>query len=321
MTLEELIAKVKEDASFRKQIVVWATGTEEGKEILDNYAKTEFEKNVKETIAKIHSDYDNDIFEILGERKQGDQKTYDFLKERLKELKELRGASKDDKDAKTKELQTKLKEAQDSGSINEHWKKLYDEALLKWEAREKELTETIAQKETDYHNTQVLSEITAAKAGMKFKDGIPEEAVTAMFKVNEDKILKNAKLVDGKVVFHKEDGTPWLNKEYKPVSAKEILSEVFGAMIDDGTGSGGSGNAGGGAPPKLEAGKIVTTGEGDNAKKKLVLDKSTFSTKVEFNKQAEKALRNQGITADSPDYNKLLDDAYTEYGVSELDFQ
>lgn len=321
MTLEELIAKAKEDPAFRKQVAVWASSTDEGKEIMDSFSKVEFEKNVKEVVAKIHTDYENDIFEALGERKKGDEKAYEFNKRFLTELKELRGKQGDDKDAKIKELQTKLKEAEDGGEINGHWKKIYDEALAKWEAKESEYKTTIEAKESEFSTTQIRSEIASARAGIKLKDGIPDEAVEALFKVNEDKILKHAKLVDGKVVFHKEDGSPWMNAEFKPVNASEVLKEVFGTMIGDGGNGGGTGGAGGGAPKTLEVGKIVTTGEGENAKKKLVLDKSTFSTKVEFNKQAEKALRAQGVKADDKEYNELMLGAYEEYGVSELDLQ
>lgn len=321
MTLEELIAKAKEDPAFRKQVAVWATSTDEGKEIMENFSKVEFEKNVKEVVAKIHTDYENDIFEALGERKKGDEKAYEFNKKFLTELKELRGKSGDDKDTVIKELKQKLKEAEDGGEINGHWKKIHEEALAKWEAKEAEYKTTIETKENEFSTTQIRSQIASARAGIKLKDGIPEEAVEALFKVNEDKILKHAKLVDGKVVFHKEDGTPWMNAEFKPVNATEVMKEVFGTMISDGTNSGGTGGAGGGAPTKLKGGEIVTTGEGENAKKKLVLDKSTFSTKVEFNKQAEKTLRAQGVSASDKEYNELLMGAYEEYGVSELDLQ
>lgn len=318
MNLEEIVAKAKEDDNLRKQLVAWLPKTTEGKELLDNYFNSEFEKKIGDKVSEIHTSYDNDIFEILGERKKADQKTYDYVKNLVTELKELRTAKGEGNENKVKELQAKIKELQDSGSVNEHWKKIYNEAVSKWEAKEKEYKTQIEEQETKYRTTQVEGALKSALGSLKFKQGIPQEAIDALIKVNEESILKHAKVIDGKVVFHKDDGTPWLNEEYKPISAQEIVKGFLKTMIDDGS---SEGNAGGGASPKINQGKIVTTGEGDNAKKKLILDTNSFSTKLEFNKVAEKALRSQGITASDKEYNELLDQAYEEYKVSDLEFQ
>ena len=137
-----------------------------------------------------------------------------------------------------------------------------------------------------------------------------------MIKVHREEILKNAKLVDGKVVYHKPDGSPLLNKEYKPITSEEIWKEKLGALIDNDTRT-----KGGSADTNFESGKIIRTGEGDNATQKLVLDKSKFSTKVEFQKLAESVLRKKGIPVGSKDYEDLLLTAYKEYEVDALELQ
>lgn len=319
MTLEEIIAEAKEDENFRKQLVGWAANdTVEGKELLTNFANVEFDKKIGDKVSEIHNGYDNDVFEILGQRKKAEQKSYDFVKEIALELKELRSAKPSDKEAKIKELQDKLKEANDSGSLNEHWKKIYEEALGKWTETENSLKKSIQDKEVEFNSNRIISELKSSLGALKLKEGIPQEAIDAMVKVNEEKILKTAKVIDGKVVFHHEDGSPWMNEEYKPISSNGVIKSFLGAMIDDGA---SQNKGGGGASTRIENGKIIKTGEGDNAKDKLVLDKASFSTKVEFNKLAEQTLRNQGITADNKNYTKLLDDAYVEYEVSKLELQ
>lgn len=319
MTLAEIIAKLKEDAEMRKALLVWsANETDEGKEFMTNFFNAEFDKKIGDKVSEIHTSYDNDVFEVLGQRKKTDQKTYDFVKELAAELKELRASKGTGNDAKIKELEGKIKELTESGSVNEHWKKIYDEALQKWNASEQELNDKLAQNEQEFRSNQVKTEIKSALGSVKMKEGIPQEAVDAMVKLNEEKVVKHAKIIDGKVVFHKEDGTPWMNEQYKPITAGEIVKTLLGTLIDEGT---GGGQGGGGASTKIKPGEIVKTGEGDNATEKLVLDKASFSTKLEFNKVAEKALRSQGIAVGDKNYNKLLDEAYAEYGVSELELQ
>jgi len=68
----------------------------------------------------------------------------------------------------------------------------------------------------------------------------------------------------------------------------------------------------------LKDGKLVTTGTGDNATEKLVLNAGSFSTRVEFNEVAAKALTELGIAVSDKRYNKLMDGAAKEYEVSKL---
>lgn len=319
MTLAEIIAKAKDDKDFRKSIVVWAKDTEEGKEILSNFSEAEYEKKVKDKISEIHTGYDNDIFEVLGQKKKGEQKSYDFVKELAGELKELR-EKKDslDSNEKVKELQAQIKKMQNDGSVNEHWKDIYDKALAKFEQEKEELIGKLESKEKEYLGAQVSSDLMAGKAGLSFMEGLPKEAIEAMIKVHESTILENAKIIDGKVVYHKEDGSPWMNKDtYKPVTAEDIWREKLGTVISNDQ---PGGNKGGGAKPNLSSGSVVDTGTGDDTKK-LVLDRKAFSTKLEFNTLADETLRKQGVAVGSKEYKEMISNAYNEYEVSELDLK
>lgn len=318
MTIEEIIAKAEQDSDFRNKLVSWsANKTDEGKELLKNYADAEVEKQIKTRISEIHSAYDKDVEEVLGVKKKEDQKTYDFIKELLGELKELRAKGAGEGSEEVKKLKIKIKELEDSGSDNALWKKRYEEVVEKAGKDAEKHANELKAKDEQFVKTQIESEIRSAVSSLKFKADFPKEAIDALISVNTEKMLKNAKLVDGKVIFVGEDGSTKLNEQYKPVTTIDEAKVLFGSMIDDGTGN----DKGGGGAPRTVGGKIVTTGEGDNATKKLVLDKETFSTKYEFQRVASDALRKQGISATDKDYQTLIDSAYEEYGVSELELQ
>ena len=117
------------------------------------------------------------------------------------------------------------------------------------------------------------------------------------------------------MIYYKEDGTPWLNGEYKPITAQEIWEDKLGSIVQ----KEGQQQRGGNAPTGSKVGDIITVGEGDNATSKLVLDKNAFSTKYEFNQVVEKSLKAKGIPVGSKEGNALQDAAYAEYGVKDLE--
>ncbi len=318
MTLEEIKEAMRKDPALNKAVVIYSTETTEGKSILKNFADAEFEDRIKPKIAELHQAYENDIFEAIGERKKGDQKAYDFLKEVLGKYKELKDAKPEEKDAKIKELNEEIKKMKDDGSHNSHWKQTFEEARESFEKKEKELKETIETMKNEQLSSSVGTDLTLGRGGLKFMDGLPQEAIDAIIATNEGSIKANAKIEDGKVVYYKEDGKPWLNKEYKPITAQEIWAEKLGSVLSKET---DVTKKGGGATPNLSTGKIIKTGEGDNAKTKLVLDKGAFSTKKEFNELVTNTLKGQGIAVGTKEYNDFYDEAYKEHEVSELELK
>lgn len=83
---------------------------EEDETFINNYEKTVLPNKVKEladkqtsdAIKEVHNRYDNDLFELTGERKNHDEKTYAFLKRKLTELKESSVHGKIDEVTKNK---------------------------------------------------------------------------------------------------------------------------------------------------------------------------------------------------------------------------
>lgn len=317
MTLDEIKKAVETNPTLQKEIAVWASATTEGKELLTNFSKLEVEKAIKDKTAEIYTNIDNDIFGILGERKANDQKTYDFLKKIAEQYKELKDkADKLNDNDKIKELEAKIKEFENKGEINDYWKDIHNKAAEKWEQEKKEIEGKLLEKEKEFFEATIVADLKTGLASLKIKEGMPQEAVDALIEVEKAKILKGAKIVEGKPTYYNEDGSPITNNEHKPATPKEIWQERLKGLID--TGDGTTGNAGGGAKPTIEGGKVVKTGEGDSTKFQLKLNKGEFSTKVEFHNLATKALKEGGLIVGSKEYKQALDDAYAEYEVGKM---
>ena len=313
MTLEEIIAAINEDSTLVDGIVSFANSTDKGKEVLNNFANTEFDKRVGDKISELHNRYDDDVFAITGTRKKTNQKSYDFVKEKMAELVELQKTKPNETEA-IKALKLELKAAKESGASNEFYKGKLDESNIAHELKVSELEGKIATDQETFKQYNVINDLTKGRTGMKFHEGIPEEAIQAMIDLNQNQVVTNAKIENGKVVYYNEKGEPWLNDEFKAATAKEVNLKMLGKIIDNSIVPGG-----GGASQSGNTGKVVKVGTGDKAKDKLVLDGSTFSTRTEFNKVGEKALKAQGIAVSDKRYNTLIDEAAVEHKVSELE--
>ena len=317
MTLEEILKGLGEDKTLIKGVLAFVNGTEQGKEVLSNFAKIEVDKAIAEKTAEIYTGIDNDLFEVLGKRKSNDQKTYDFVKGLATELKELKDKGGKGNETRVKELEKEIKELQASGSVNEHWKKIHDESVSKWDAERNDYESKIKNSQETILRDKVMFDLEKGLKGLSFIEALPKEAVESMIQVQREKLMKGAKFVDGKVIYHDAEGKPIMNKEYKPSSSNEIWGTELNSIIKP-----IEQQAQGGKAPKTSSfGSLVKTGKGDTAEVKLVLDKSKFGTKVEFNTLAEKTLLSQGLTRGSKEFNQAIDGAYKEYEVDNLELR
>jgi len=166
-------------------------------------------------------------------------------------------------------------------------------------------------------NSQVLqtnleNDITAGLNGIKFNESLPETVVQAMINQAKGSLVANAQIIDNKIVYHDAQGKPIRNLQHEYASASDLLKESLKDILAVDK------QPGGGAPPSGK-GEVVTVGTGDSAKQKLVLDKSAFSTKVKFQEVAEKAMLETGLTRGSKEWKSVIDEAYVEYGVKDLE--
>jgi hypothetical protein len=312
MTLEEVLKYVKENEGDITAIITEIQKTSKGEEFLNDHANAHFEKEIKPRIAKIYGDFEDDWFEITGERKPEGVKTYDWFKDKAKELKGLKDDKGGDKDDKIKTLESTIEQLKKEGGQNDYWKKTHEEAVSKFEEKEKDYKSTIENLQTSQTENQVKSFLDSGLSKLEFS--VPQEAVDALKQVHSTNILGNAKIIDGKVVLHDKDGNPMLNSHYKPMTAEDFWKDKLSSVIK-------KPNQGGGGAPAGNKGDIITTGEGDDAKKRLVLDKAQFNSKRDFTETAGKFLIEKGVERNSKEWNQLIDGAYQDYGVKDLPIQ
>lgn len=188
---------------------------------LDNFAKTEVEKRIGEEISKVHSQYDNDAFEILGERKAGNEKTYNFLKRKLKELKDAAGSSQVHLDH-IKQLEDDLKNKSGDEQLKkdyEQLRKTYNDDKQSWDTKTQEYIRS-------QEAMQVEIQLDNAIPKLKFSDKIPETVRDVMIRSAKAKLLQSGKIVDKQLIFLDKDGATLRNKNnaLNPFTAEEMLT-------------------------------------------------------------------------------------------------
>ena len=307
MNIKEVTDFLSTDKEALTGVIAHIQTTDEGKELLTNHANAHFEQEIKPRLAKVYSDLDNDILTTLGEARPNEVKTYEFIKQKMGELKTLKAGK--GSNTKVKELEAQIETLKKEGGQSEYWKKTHEEAVSKWDTERTGFETKLTELQKEQLNTQVRSFLNSGLSGLEFS--VPQEAVDALKQVHSNSIINHAKVIEGKVILHKEDGTPMLNDQYKPITPKEYWETKLASVIKKPA-------QGGGAAPTDNKGNIITVGEGDAATKKLALDRSEFSTRSEFYNKAAEVLTAQGVAKESEVWNKLIDGARKEYEVSKL---
>lgn len=314
MKLEDILKALGADSTILKGVLEYVLKTPDGAEALTNYSKPLIDKAIGEKTSEIYNAIDNDLFEALGARKKGDQKTFEFIKEIATAYKTLKDKPETDKELTDKiaELTTKLQQAEEKSKGSEDWHNKYLSALNDWEKKSEEFTKQIADLNIKGLESLVAADLAQGLAGLRFNPAIPKTLIDVTLEKIKQDVLKTAKVVDGKVVYYNEDGTEKRNGLYKPISAKEIYETELKDVILTTT-------VGGGAAPKTETQGITTIGEGDSAKKRIDLDPTKFSTKLDFAKHIEEKLLESGIERNSKDWVDLTQTAREEYGVDKME--
>lgn len=312
MELSEIIKVATEQPELLNGLTEFVTGTDHGKGVLENYAKAEFDKRIGDEISKVHTKYDEDMFEVLGERRGQDQKTYDFIKEKVKALKET---SSPESSKKVKELEAELKKMRETGEASSHWKSIHEESVQKWNTERQEWESKYTELEARERSGTINGDLSKGLAGLKFIASIPSSAMQTIIDSKKEAIIKSAKIVEGKVVYLKEDGTPFLNAQYANANANEIWQELLKDFVDS------NGGKGSGADEKIKT-EVGGFKRGTDGKvTSFDIEKSSFTTKEEFTKRIKEVATKAGIAYGSTDYNNLMKEAYDRHEVSKLPVQ
>lgn len=317
ITVEAITAALTEKPELVNDLAPVLLETDKIKEVIGNKAEAIYKEKITGEVSQIHSQYDKDMEEILGEKpgqlEDGSkQKTYDKIKGLYSELKDLRG-QKDSlsKDAEVARLKTEINDLKTNGP-GAHWEETFKKEREKWLEEKNSLNSRLSELSTNMVDSKKRTDIEAGLRGFKFKSEVPETARQALIDLAINKMVKNSKVEEGKVIYLDDSGAQINDNEYKPESAKGILSNLLKEIIQTKDQGGG-----GGAPTKVVGSIESVTVEGTNTQR-LALNPTDFKTKSDFVNKAEEALLASGIARGSDDWDKLKNEAYQRYGVQNM---
>ena len=272
---------------------------------IETLSKNDEDAVIGGRFSEVYRQMDSTIEKATGIKRNGDEKTYNYLE---RAAKEFAGKYADYDSLKTKvgELEQKIATGGDAAL-----KAQLDSVKGELEAAKGEyatLKATYEKEKGDNArallNFKIDSEIARAKDGLKFKSSLNEAVMTTLVSQAIGNIkAKNPSFEDRggvqTLVFRDAEGKPLLNAENKlnPYTAKELLTKEFEKMdiLEKSPAKGA-----GGEPPKPSA------------------TISGATTRIEALTAIEKMLSERGISKTSLDYQREYDKLCEEYKVSDL---
>lgn len=277
-------------------------------------------KIIGQKIGELHGQYDQDVMAVAGVEKNQGEKSYDYVKRVLGDLKAKAGSS----EKLTGEIQTlkgtiadyeaKFKAGQGNEALAQKLKdaegKLtqlqgqYDTDKAAWQEKEANFA-------TDRNNYMMDVEFAKATAGLKFKSEYPESVQKTLLNAAKETILTGNKVdwIDngngGKaMVFRDNKGDIVRNPENKlePMTAGELINKQLKDVLDLGKQQrgGGTGNPTGG---KTDVDLVDLAGA---------------TTQVEADELIGKYLMQKGLTRGSAAFADEQKKIRTENGVDKL---
>ena len=272
---------------------------------IETLSKNDEDAVIGGRFSEVYRQMDSTIEKATGIKRNGDEKTYNYLE---RAAKEFAGKYADYDSLKTKvgELEQKIATGGDAAL-----KAQLDSVKGELEAAKGEyatLKATYEKEKGDNArallNFKIDSEIARAKDGLKFKSGLNEAVMTTLVSQAIANIKAKSPSFEDRggvqtLVFRDAEGKPLLNAENKlnPYTAKELLTKEFEKMdiLEKSPAKGA-----GGEPPKPSA------------------TISGATTRIEALTAIEKMLSERGISKTSLDYQREYDKLCEEYKVSDL---
>jgi hypothetical protein len=259
--------------------------------IIEMMSQNDEDDVIGKKVKEIHTQYDDDIFQITGKRKEGGEKTYDFLKGLLDEGKgvgKLKGERRELMN-KIESLEEKLKSG---NGVDEELKGKIDklERMVKdkdselnqlksvTENEKNELIGKVGKLESDLFNYKIGQKLSKAEKenGIEWLGSIPESILNETLESRRNRMLSGIKIDpdyedrDGRKieVLRDQNGDVIRNAKegFTPHTIESYWLEMNSDLIDSGkrkkgTGGGGSGGSGGGL---LDLSGVKTMFEADD---------------------------------------------------------
>lgn len=268
---------------------------------------------IGQKVGEIYGGLDTDILSASGIAKNGTEKTYDYAKRVIGELKAQGGdiaAKQKEIDALTKE-KTRLEGVIASGGADAETKKALTQARADLANVTKEYTEL----KTKFNNAEstyakqlmdvrMETEFAKASSGIKFKADLPKTVTDVLMGQAVAKVkAMNPEYIDdgkgGKVLAFMQNGTPMRNPErnLNPYTASELVEKELRDMGVLET-------------PRRQTGAGSEGGQGGSGG--TTVDLSGARTQTEANEILTKQLLQQGKTVGSKEFQDALTKAWTD---------
>lgn len=269
---------------------------------------------------EIYGALDNDVLEVSGIAKNGTEKTYEYTKRVIKEIK----AKADDAarlqgqiDSLTKE-KARLEKAIADGSADAETAKALKQAKADLASITTQFNElntkynnAVADHEKEIFGIKVDNALQSASAGLKFKAGLPESVTRVILSQAAEKVkaMRPEAIDDGKggkvIVFKGEDGAILRNpnNQLNPYTAAELLTKELEAMdvLDKGR--------------KQQGGGTGSHGGGGNGN---AIDVTGAKTRTEAYDMIAASLMSQGMTVGSAEFDAAMSQAWKDNNISAL---
>ena len=288
--------------------------TDEQKAAIVEMSKNDETTVIGQKTGEIYGGLDADILAASGITKNGAEKTYDYAKRVIGEIKNQAGNAA--------ELQTKLSESEKEvnrlngiiakGGADAETKRALEQA----KADLANVTKQYGELKSEYDNakaehakamfmTKIDGEFAKATAGIKFKADLPASVTNVLLQQAVEKVKgMNPEYIDdgngGKVLAFMENGTPKRNPEnnLRPFTASELVAAELKTMgvIEEGRRQTGAGSEGG----KPDGGGSKT------------VDISGATSQDQAHEIIAKQLMERGMVNGSKEFNEAMAAAWKE---------
>jgi hypothetical protein len=288
--------------------------TDEQKSAIVEMSKNDEVAVIGQKTGEIYGGLDADILSASGIAKNGAEKTYDYAKRVIGEIKGQAGNALElqNKVSELEKEKTRLESVIAKGGADAETKRQLDQAKADLENVRSEY----ATLKTEYDNAKtshekelfglkIDGEFAKATAGLKFKADLPASVQSVLLQQAIAKVKgMNPEYIDdgngGKVLAFMENGTPKRNPEthLRPYTAAELVAAELKTMgvLEEGRKQGGAGSQGG-------------QGGGGGAK---TVDISGATTQDQAQEIIAKQLMSQGLIRGTKDFENAMTAAWKE---------
>ena len=275
MEIEKINEALQENTELQGQLLESLIKSDAGQQLLNNHAELYAKTKINEKTREYYGAIDEMLSSYglqAGEKGPGKLKTMDALKASLDALTAQQQASTEAKAEEEKQAQS--------------YRKKYEELQALAGNEKQELVDKLQALQSEMQNAKqgwvVNSQLESATSSLEYNPNFPALLIDSAKKMAVKELQDGAKFEDGKVTYHKPDGTPYLNAMYEPMTASEILKDKLKEVLMVNT-------PGGGANPNP-----AQKQEGNNSN--ISIPVTTVNSRVEFEKVVQDYAKSLGVT-------------------------